>query len=164
MKMSPRAKRMDKRRKRGVTSPLMLTSLMDIFTVLVVFLLASASTAQLPSNKDIVLPSSSAVNQPEDTLVIQISNTEIIVQGRKIADVKQALADDSPMIPSLVEELKYRESLARRSATTEEETKKVTIMGDEKIPFELLKKVMASCTQTVYTELSFAVLMKPEDA
>lgn len=166
MKQSPRVKRMEKRHKRSYTPPLMLTSLMDIFTVLVVFLLASAST-QLPSSKDIVLPASSAINQPEETLIVQISNTDILVQGRKVADVRQVLQDDAPVIVSLINELKYREDIAQRTAVTDEDkarAKKVTIMGDEKIPFALLKKVMASCTQTAYTELSFAVLMKAEDA
>jgi biopolymer transport protein ExbD len=165
MKESHRAKRMNRRHSRkAYAAPIMLTSLMDIFTVLVVFLLASTSSGQqLPNNKFIKLPESTAIKQPAETLVIQVSDESIIVQGRKVASVKDVLASDQPDIPALVQELDYRAHvLAVTTGDTTLKSQKIKIMGDQHIPFSLLKKVMVSCTETIYTKISFAVLMKAE--
>lgn len=162
MKKSHRAKRMNKRHnRRSYTAPIMLTSLMDIFTVLVVFLLASSSTGQqLPNNNFITLPESFATSLPRTTLVIQVSEEGIIVQGVKVANTKDVMASDKPYIPALVKALDHRASLVILKNTDDNPARKVKIMGDRHIPFSLLKKVMVSCTKTIYTEISFAVLMK----
>ena len=165
MKQSSRARRMEKRHKRkSYSAPVMLTSLMDIFTVLVVFLLASSSSAQqMPNNKFITLPKSSAVAQPKDTLIIQVSGNDIIVQGHKVADSRAVLASNQADIPELVKELEYRAHiLAVTTGDTSDKPREIKIMGDEHIPFALLRKVMVSCSETIYTKISFAVLMQAE--
>ncbi len=167
MKSSPRIKRMQRRQRRKPhASPIMLTSLMDIFTVLVVFLLATSSSGQpLPSSQNIQLPQSTATTLPKTTIVVQISDEHIVVQGQQIASVKDVLASNKADIPALVKELEYRNHILE--VTTGKKTtepRKITIMGDKSIPFALLKKAMMSCTQTVYTKISFAILMKAESA
>lgn len=165
MKMSARAKRMNKRHKRkSYAAPIMLTSLMDIFTVLVVFLLATSSSGQqLPSNNFIKLPESTASLPPKESLIIQVSANDIILQGRKVADSRAVLANDKPDIPELVKELQYRAHiLAVTTGETSDKPREIKIMADQHIPFALLKKVMVSCTETIYTKISFAVLMKGE--
>lgn len=165
MKQSARVKRMSKRHgRRSYSAPIMLTSLMDIFTVLVVFLLASTSSGQqLPNNKFIVLPESTAIQEPKESLIIQVNESDIILEGRKVADAKQALASGRPDIPELVKELEYRAHiLAVTSGEKSDKPREIKIMGDQKIPFELLKKVMVSCTETIYTKISFAVLTQGE--
>jgi biopolymer transport protein ExbD len=165
MKQSARAKRMNKRHKRkSYAAPIMLTSLMDIFTVLVVFLLATSSSGQqLPSNNFIKLPESTAVTQPKDSLVIQVSANDIILQGQKVADSRAVLASDKPDIPELVKELEYRAHILEvTTGDSSDKPREIKIMGDQHIPFELLKKVMVSCTETIYTKISFAVLMQGE--
>ena len=91
MKMSRRAKRMErhhKRNKRGAA--LNMVSLMDIFTILVFFLLVSSTTVQdLPNTKEIKLPESIAEKLPKETVVIVVGSNDIVVQGRKIADVQE---------------------------------------------------------------------------
>ena len=80
MKKSSRGKRMARRhnRHKGV-AVLNLTSLMDIFTILVFFLLVNSSNSQQPpDNKDIILPESSANTVPGEVLKIQISARNII--------------------------------------------------------------------------------------
>ena len=79
LKMSHRAKRMDKMHRRNKSGGLNLVSLMDIFTILVFFLLVnSSSTQQLPSSKDIQLPKSVAEALPKETLVLVISNNDVL--------------------------------------------------------------------------------------
>ena len=81
MKMSRRARRMERHHQRRKDSGLNLVSLMDIFTILVFFLLVSSSSVQqLPSSKDIRLPTSVAKKAPKETLVIAVTQKDILVQ------------------------------------------------------------------------------------
>ena len=102
MKMSRRAKRMARAHKRHKTPALNLVSLMDIFTILVFFLLVSSSNSyQLPSTKDLTLPSSSSQTPPEETLVIAVTRTEILIEGQKVADVSESLKNSDAELVAL---------------------------------------------------------------
>lgn len=166
MKKSARARRMERHhaRHRGAAT-LNLTSLMDIFTILVFFLLVNASNSQqLPDNKDIVLPESTADELPEEVLTIQVSNQDIIVQDSRVASVEQVLQSDEQTIPALMEELQFRASRTLPVLNDEGVAEReVMIMGDRDIPYKLLQKIMVSCNQTDYTKISFAVLKKAEE-
>ena len=164
MKMSRRAKRMARhhRRLRGNAS-LNMVSLMDIFTILVFFLLVSSSTVQdLPNAKTIKLPESVAEQLPKETVVVLVNDKEILVQGRKVADVAQVEASKDNLIAPLKAELELQSG--RRLVATGPGGKplprEVTIMGDKRIPYRLLKKIMYTCTKANYTNISLAVLRK----
>lgn len=170
MKQNLRAKRMARHHKRLASqSKLNLVSLMDIFTILVFFLLVnSADVEVLQSNKDIELPKSVAEKKPEDNLIVTVSNEAVMVGGRKVADVKSILNSDNAEIKPLVEELEHRAKLrlARNPYASEEEEKlglDITIMGDQSIPYTLLKKIMTTCAKTEYRNLSLAVSQVPDD-
>lgn len=160
MKMSVRAKRMQRHHSRmKKKSDLNLTSLMDIFTILVFFLMVNSGDAQvLKDSKDIVMPKSAAEKAPRDSLVIQVSGKDIVVQGRKVAEVPQILASEDDVIKALEEELNYQAS--RRAEMTEEELqdgRAVTIQGHNELPYSLLKKIMATCAFTDFRDISLAV-------
>ncbi len=161
MKMSRRAKRMARHHKRRKQPGLNLVSLMDIFTILVFFLLVNSSTAvQLPGTKDLKLPLSSAEKKPEETLTLMITARDLLVQGRKVASVEAILASDAPTIPALAEELKFQ-ARKRLVAGEEEKTgRHITILGDKTIPYRLLKKIMATCTEADYRNIALAVSQK----
>jgi biopolymer transport protein ExbD len=169
MKKSARARRMERRHKRHRgTASLNLTSLMDIFTILVFFLLVNSSNnQQLPDNKNITLPESTAKERPEEILTVQVSDQSIIVQGKRIAQVPAILQSDEEVVPALVEELNRRaeNTLPIGGAQNEGEQgqRKIMILGDRKIPYKLLQKIMLSCNRTDYTRISFAVLRKAEE-
>ena len=87
MEMSARAKRMQRYNKLRKQPALNLVSLMDIFTILVFFLLVtSSSSQQLPNSKDLRLPTSTAKKAPKDTLIIMVTNDNILVQGCNFHD------------------------------------------------------------------------------
>ncbi len=158
--MSRRARRMERNHKRNKQGALNLVSLMDIFTILVFFLLVSSSNVQqLPNSKDISLPTSIAEKAPKETLVIAITQDSIIVQGNKVSTIYDAIAHDKALIPSLEEELKFQSS---KSAVTAKsgQGRSVTIMGDENISYQLLRKILATCRQTNYTHIAFAAVQK----
>jgi len=166
MKKSSRAKRMDRRhaRMRGGAS-LSLTSLMDIFTILVFFLLVNSSNnQQLPDNKDIALPESTAQEVPEEVLTIQISASDIIVQDIRIASANEVLSQEDDVVASLVEELNFRASRSAPVVNAEGiAEREVMVLADKDTPYALIKKIMVSCTQTEYSKISFAVLRIADD-
>jgi biopolymer transport protein TolR len=166
MVKSARAKRMEKHHKRhkGAGS-LNLVSLMDIFTILVFFLLVNSSDVEtLPNTKDLQLPESIAEEKAKESVVIMISEEDILVQGVAVAKVADVIARTGNDIPALREALKSQnDRVLRRAAQDNIAGREVTIMGDKDIPYRLLKKVMATCTESDYGQISLAVLQKSSD-
>ncbi|WP_444993961.1 ExbD/TolR family protein [Aliikangiella sp. IMCC44359] len=163
MEMSARAKRMQRYNKLRKQPALNLISLMDIFTILVFFLLVtSSSSQQLPNSKDLKLPSSVAKKVPKETLVIMVTNEYILVQGRKVATLKQISTDKTVVISGLEKELNFQAE-KKQLATVTTKTPKghaATIMGDENMPYELLSRILATCRQAKYTQIAFAATQK----
>lgn len=160
MKMSRRARRMERQHQKSRTPALNLVSLMDIFTILVFFLLVnSSSTQQLPSNKDLRLPSSVSQNVPEDTLTIAITERDILIQGVSVAKVEQALTASGDTIESLKAELLFlsgqNTSVTPANAEAAEQ-RSIMIMGDENISYALIKKILTTCQEANYTRIAFA--------
>lgn len=166
MVKSGRAKRMDKHHKRNKqTVGLNLVSLMDIFTILVFFLLVNSSDVEtLPNSKDLQLPESIAEEKAKETVVILIGEVDIIVQGTPVVKVVDVMATKGNDIPELREALlSQNDRVLRREASDDIAGREVTIMGDKDIPYRLLKKVMATCTESDYGQISLAVLQKSAD-
>ncbi len=166
MKASMRARRMARNHRRMKTpSKLNLVSLMDIFTILVFFLMVNNGDVEvLQADNSIELPQSVAEVKPDMTLIIKVNGDDLIVQGRKVAPVADVLDGKEDVIAALSDELKYQAS--RRPELTELETKQgrsVTIMGDQGIPYKLLKRVMTTCAQADYRDISLAVNNMPLD-
>ena len=166
MVKSGRAKRMEKHHKRNKgAGALNLVSLMDIFTILVFFLLVNSSDVQtLPNAKDMKLPESIAEKKPEETVTILIGRTNILVQGTPVASIADVMATKGNDIPELREALlSQNDRVLRREARDDIAGREVTILGDKDIPYRLLKKVMATCTDSDYGQISLAVLQKSSD-
>ncbi len=167
MKQSIHAKRMARQHKRHSLQPkLNLVSLMDIFTILVFFLLVNSSEVEvLQKNKDIKLPSSVAEKKPENNLIVMVSKNDVLVGGRKVADVAPLMQSDELEIEPLKKELEYLAS--RKPYASEEEAqagRDVTIMGDHEIPYSLLKKIMTTCAKSEYRNISLAVSQVPDES
>ena len=163
MKLSRRAKRMSKHHERTLkrNAVLNMVSLMDIFTILVFFLLVNTtSTEVLPSPKNIVLPDASAEKLPARNLVISVDDRVIRLQGKAVILVKDAINNKQATIRPLFEALRRASSSARDIS----DKNGVTIMGDQQIPYGLLKKIMLTCAGAQYTNISFAVNQKAPDS
>ena len=160
MKQSMRARRMARHHRRLSKLPkLNLVSLMDIFTILVFFLLVNSSEVEVLSrDKNIELPASVADQQPDESLLLVVGDEQILVNGRPVASVSEVMAQEEDDIPGLAEELAFRADRARPLTETEEQIgRPITIMGDKGIPYKLLKKVMATCAATDYRDIALAV-------
>jgi biopolymer transport protein ExbD len=138
---------------------------MDIFTILVFFLLVNSSDVEvLPNAKDIQLPGSIAEEKAKETVVILIGDDDIIVQGTPIARVADVMKRKGNDIPELRQALlSQNDRVLRKEAQDDIAGREVTIMGDKDIPYRLLKKVMATCTEAEYGQISLAVLQKSSD-
>ena len=167
MKASLRAKRMAKHHRRmGSITKLNLVSLMDIFTILVFFLLINSSDVEiLSADKSIELPESIASQKPDTTLLIKVNRDSLVVGNYTLANIETLAASDKGATIALLEaELKRQ---AQRRPATEREQQKgraVTIMGDQAVPYHLLKRIMASCAATGYRDISLAVNQRAASA
>jgi biopolymer transport protein ExbD len=157
---------MEKHHARNTRSgALNLVSLMDIFTILVFFLLVNSSEVEtLPKSENLQLPESIAEQKAKETVVILIGEVDILVQGKTVATVAEVLAQKGNDIPALREALKSQnDRVLRRAAQDDIAGREVTIMGDKEIPYRVLKKVMATCTGADYGQISLAVLQKSSE-
>lgn len=152
-----RIKRMARARRHRAA--LNLTSLMDVFTILVFFLLVNQATTEVIEPPDeIVLPESVVEAKPRQTVLILVSDDQVVVQGEAVAataSVGDAEGDNiEPVRDRLVQ---LRESIIGINSEAVAESKEVTILANKAVPFKVLKKLMATCTNAGYTKISLAV-------
>jgi biopolymer transport protein ExbD len=142
-------------KKHGKAGSLNLVSLMDIFTILVFFLMVNSSEVEvLQTSSKIKLPDSTSEQRPENQLVISISQEDLVLQGRPVARVAELMDPGVTVIEGLKAELEYQ---ASRKAEMPEGGFEITIMGDRELPYWLLKKVMLTCQTTEFAQISLAV-------
>jgi biopolymer transport protein ExbD len=160
MRESRRIRRMERSRKK--VTGLNLTSLMDVFTILVFFLLANSSSSEVLSTpKQIKLPDSIVESKPRESVVIMVSLETVLVQGEAVAQTTQLLDNKVKRVPAITEKLSDLErniiGINTQAAT---DSKEVTILADKTIPFTVLKKIMTTCTGSGYGRISLAVIQK----
>lgn len=160
MKNTRRIKRMS--RNRVTLTKMNLTSLMDVFTILVFFLLVnSATTEVLETPKQITLPASVVEEKPRETVVIFISASEVTVQGVSVVLVEDILAMKGQDIAPIGERLaEVSSNIIGLKTRIVAESQEVTILADRSVPFSVVKKVMSTCTSQGFGRISLAVLKK----
>lgn len=173
MKLSQIRRHKRKQIMRANTARLTLTSLIDIFTLLVCFLLVGfQGEAQIPSIKGIVLPISSSYAPPETSLTMVVTATEIRINEK----VVQSLIAKPSVTPS--------PTPAAEAAPTSEESfysplafvlsqqakiykptqvvngspeRSVIILADKSVPYATLHQIMIVCSQQHFGRIAFAV-------
>lgn len=157
--MSVKTNRMARhhRRNKEKSFSLNMVSLMDIFTILVFFLLVTSSESQVVSQpKNIVLPESVATKTPKQNTVILVSENKVEIFGESIKINPKRMNEKA--ITNFI-----REKLMARGIHKMEKSKRsITIMGDKSTPYTVLKTVMLSVAATNIQNISFAVLKKSE--
>jgi biopolymer transport protein ExbD len=155
-------KRMGRSRKK--LTGLNLTPLMDVFTILVFFLLFHSSGGDiLETPKQIKLPDSVVETKPRETVVIMVSPEVVVVQGEAVVNTPELLDDRVRMVAGITERLEQLErNIIGISTKAVAEGKEITILADKTIPFKVLKKIMSTCTGSGYGRISLAVIQKAE--
>jgi biopolymer transport protein ExbD len=172
--------------KRDVTALLSLTAMVDMFTVLVIFLLqnynATGDILYIP--KEVVLPKASAVRELKPAHVVTISNKEILLDKETVATFEDVKASEDWNIPGLKTQLemalakskaeqdsklqnKIRDAVEATKGQTEEDVNawsKVTIQADKGVDFLTVKKVLYTVTEAGAGEINFAVTKNPQES
>jgi len=162
MRNSRRMKRMGRSNQKAAR--LNLTSLMDVFTILVFFLLFHSSGGyNLESSKQIKLPDSVAETKPRETVVIMVSPDVVLVQGEAVMSTPELFGDNFNTVREITDRLNQLErNIIGISTKTVAESKEITILADKTIPFKALKKIMSTCTGSGFGRISLAVIQKAE--
>ena len=162
MKQSARAKRMARANKNR-TAKLSLVSLMDVFTVLVFFLMLNASDVQvLQRDNSVELPKSTVKTPAKETLLLMITAQDILLQGKSLAKTNDLYEQREYTIEALKTEL-YQASRTVAAPVdsddpdAEDPGLSITIMGDKSVPYEILKKIMQTSAEAGYTNIALAV-------
>lgn len=135
--------------------------MMDMFTILLVFLLKTYSThGQLINpSQDLTLPHSKVQQDPELGLDVTVSSDWILVNGKPVIETEDVLTQQGYIVPNL------QESLLRYAMEAEKMEEmygaafsgKVTIQGDRHLPYRLLIKIMATCGQSDFPNMRLVV-------
>ena len=160
MRNSRRLKRMS--RNRGKITKMNLTSLMDVFTILVFFLLVNSGSVEiLDAPKEVQLPVSQVETKPRETVVIFISPEEILVQGRSAGSVADVLIGELVPLDNVRARLtELKDNIIGTSTMAVAATREVTILADKSVPFTVVRQIMSTCTSAGYENVSLAVVQK----
>ncbi|MCP5328305.1 MAG: biopolymer transporter ExbD [Steroidobacteraceae bacterium] len=139
---------------------MVLVPFIDMMTILVVFLLVHTSDTEiLPNTKNISIPLSIAETKPRPTVVVMVTQDTMYVNGRAVAQVGDVMSSEAPVIEPLRTALREQADRILVEAARENIVEReVTIMGDKSIPFRVLKRIMATCTDADYGKVSLAVI------
>jgi len=160
MKTSRRIARMSRNRSR--VTKLNLTSLMDVFTILLFFLMFHSGTAELLQEpKDVSLPDSVVESKPRESVTIVVGRDEVLVQGEVVARVADIAARPGEVVAPISERLaELSASVIGVSTLAVAESREVTVLADRSVPFNVVKTIMSTCTGQGYTRISLAVTQK----
>lgn len=154
-----------KRLGRG-TFGLRLTSMIDMFTILLVFLLKSYSAEGqiMTITQDLRLPESTSQQAPTTMSVIAITQEWILVDGRPVQRLDAVLSGEELVISSLQDELlrlrEMSEGIGELSSNMRGFRGSIAIQGDRNVTFDLLKRIMLTCGRVGYNNMHLAVLEK----
>ncbi len=162
MSMSRRARFMLQHQLRHrVEGQLNLIPMIDILSVMVSFLLVYSTNVEVVQNsKGIEIPQSISERQPRTTVVVMLTKDDLFVQGERIATVAEVRATPGDIIEPLRTALKRPTLVGQQTTEQDLAEREITVMGDKALPYEVLKKVMRTCTDADYGRISLAVLQK----
>lgn len=147
-------------RKKHEDPELNLIPMIDIMSVMVAFLLIYSTEVEVVQNaKDVQIPLSTAEAKPAETVVVTITRDTLLVQGDVVATMEQIRDPNTALIEPLREYLSRplttKGDAAQQAALANRE---ITVLADRSLPYEVIRKVMTTCTAAAYDKLSLAVL------
>jgi biopolymer transport protein TolR len=141
-----------------------LIPLIDIMSVLVAFLLIYSTEVETVQNsKGIEIPQSTAEVKPQSSVVVMITREHIFVQGEPVTTIAEVQSSTTALVEPLREVLE-RPMLASSGNDEDMSSREVTVIADKSLPFDIVKRVMATCSSSSYGKISLAVLQKEKPA
>jgi len=162
MSMSNRARRMLQHQIRNkADAELNLIPMIDILSVMVSFLLVYSTEVEVVQNtKSIELPQSISEQRPRETVVVMLTKDDLFVQGERIASVSDIRNSAELIIAPLRAALKRPMLVGQAMTDKYIAEREITVMADKNMPYQVLKKVMSTCTDADYGRISFALVQK----
>ncbi len=160
--MSNRARRMAEHHLRHQAgAELNLIPLIDILSVMVSFLLVYSTEVEIIQNsKNIEVPQSISEAAPHRSVVVMVTREEVFVQGEPVASVAEVHSATTPVIAPLRAALKQPQLVGTEVTEKDLASREITIMADKSLPYDVLKKIMATCTDADFGRISLATLQK----
>lgn len=156
---SRRLKRMERNNKRH-HALLNLIPMLDVLSVLVFFLLFHSFNGTLPEQR-LVLPESVIETKPRETVAISVTPESVMIQGQAVVRTADLFDDRVGIVHEITDRLEEIQPHVKVSKTVAgNETREITLLADKTIPFNVLKKIMTSCTASGYGKISLAVIQK----
>jgi len=155
-----------KRRKKSNGLTLKLTSMIDMFTILLVFLLKnfSAQGEIMAVSPDLKLPESTAQKPPQSASIIAVTEDVILMDGHQVATVREVLNSNQNLIAGLMNDLTQKRELSEKVgaiSTNVGFTGKISIQGDKELPYLVIRKIMFTCGKVGFNDIMLAVT-KPD--
>jgi biopolymer transport protein TolR len=142
-----------------------LIPLIDIMSVLVAFLLIySVEVEPLQNSKGIEIPQSSAEVKPQHSVVVMITREHLFVQGEPVATIAEVQAMPTALVEPLRKVLERPMLVSEMNDASAMADREVTVIADKSLPFDVVRRVMATCTSSAYGKISLAVLQKEKAA
>ena len=136
--------------------PLALIPMIDMMTILVVYLLVHTADMEiLPNSKNITIPQSNSEQKPRETTVVMVTRDMLYVNGEPVLKVADLGAAPDPVVEPL------RAALSQQAAAVlpgAEVNREVTVMAEKSLPYSVLRKIIATSSDAEYTKVSLAVV------
>ncbi|MEE2901571.1 MAG: biopolymer transporter ExbD [Myxococcota bacterium] len=147
-------------KKHTKAADILLTPLIDMFVLLVVFLIMNFSaTGELVTiSKDIKLPKASTTKMLERAPIIQISAKTVAVEGFKVGDSDDIIKDEDLRVPQLTDKLQEMRKVDEMMHPGAQFKGQIIINADKDVEFKLVRKVMMASAEAGYTAINYAVL------
>ena len=146
------------RKSHSAGGKLNLVSLMDIFTILVFFLMLNSGDVEvLQPDESILLPKSTATLKPDDVPVIKITNDTILFRDQALASLSNLPKGEG--IPQLEKALLAYAEESPQPVKVDAESEKlrgVSIMSDASVSYATLKRVLYASAQAGYRDIGLA--------
>jgi biopolymer transport protein ExbD len=137
-----------------------LIPLIDIMSVMVAFLLVYSVDVEVVQNtKGVQIPQSIAEEKPKQSVVVMVTKDQLFVQGELIASIEEIRAAKTPLIGPLSSVL-ARPLLGSDRLVEDLAAREITVIADKSLPYEVVKRVMSTCTSEGYGHISLGVLEK----
>jgi biopolymer transport protein ExbD len=136
-----------------------LIPMIDMLTILVVYLLVHAADYEiLPNTRSIQIPQSMSETKPRETVTVLITKESMFVNGAEIASVADLQRRSELVIEPLKRVLRAEAGKRMLKDKDDPTSHEVTVLADKDLPYSFLKKVLSTCTAAEYGKVSLAVL------
>ena len=154
-------------RKYSEDVPFSLTSMMDMMTIILVFMIKNmdAEGQLLTQAENLILPISTSKIQPKTvSLTVVVDANYVIADNEQVVPTPDVLAQEDLLVTRLDEILKDRRAIEQEHALKmglpADEAGNIIVQIDKNIPYDVMYKVMATCGYSGYTNIAFAVMQK----